>query len=120
LTTINYTGKGTLFVTGNVQINANLVTAGNNSFPANVMGVMTPNDISFTTAQLDVMGAFYAENSIICQKQTDLVGTIVANYFNMGTNVPAIYQVPDLKDNLPPGMIGANARWYMVVAWIKS
>ena len=81
---------------------------------------MTPNDIDFNEAQIDVMGAFYAENQVIVQKQTDIIGTIVSNYFNMGTNVPAIFQVPELSSNLPPGMIGADARWYMVVGWFKS
>jgi hypothetical protein len=31
----------------------------------------------------------------------------VSNYFDMGTNVPAIFQVPSLADNLPQGMVGA-------------
>ena len=118
--TVTYTGSGSILVTGNVHIDASLVTAGNNSFPTNIMGIMTPKNISFTDSDLDVMGLFYAENSVIAQKQTDIVGTIVSNYFDMGTNVPAIYQVPEVANNLPPGLIGADARWYMVVAWLKS
>ena len=117
---ILYTGKGSILVTGNAEIATNLLTPGNNSFPTNILGIMTPNNISFTTAQLDVMGVFYAENSIIAQKQTDILGTFVSNYFDMGTNVPAIYQVPQVSNNLPPGMIAQNSRWYMVVGWIKS
>ncbi len=118
--TINYTGTGSLLVTGNVQIDVNLYTAGNNSFPNNIMGIMTPNNIGFNEANIDVMGIFYAENSVVVQKQTDIMGTIVSNYFDMGTNVPSIFQVPDTANNLPPGMIGGNATWYMVVGWLKS
>jgi hypothetical protein len=52
------------------------------------------------------MGAFYAQNRIVSAKQTTIMGTFVSNYFDMGTNVPDIYQVPSLADNLPLGMIG--------------
>jgi len=119
--TINYTGKGSILSTGNVQVDVNLLTAGNNSFPNNNIGFMTPNNITLgTTAQMDAMGLFYAENQIICSKQTDILGTFVSNYFNMGTNVPAIYQVPEVINHLPPGMIGGNTYWYTIVGWIKS
>ncbi|MEJ5171968.1 MAG: hypothetical protein WHU10_13355, partial [Fimbriimonadales bacterium] len=39
-------------------------------------------------------------------KQNQIAGTFVANFFDMGTNVPNIYQVPELRRNLPPGMPG--------------
>lgn len=119
--TITYTGTGVILVTGDVQINTDLVTSGNNSFPNNIMGIMTPNDIGFNQAQIDVMGLFYAENQVTVEKQTDIMGTIVSNYFDMGTNVPSIFQVPETANNLPPGMIGGdNVYWYLLVAWIKS
>jgi hypothetical protein len=36
----------------------------------------------------------------------------------MGTNVPSIYQVPDVADNLPPGMINDTPIWLLkVVSW---
>jgi hypothetical protein len=60
-----------------------------------------------TVSQLSLMGAYYAQGRIICSKQTTVIGTFVANYFDMGTNVPCIYQVPSLADNLPHGMMGA-------------
>ncbi len=119
--TITYTGSGSILVTGNVLINTDLVTSGANSFPNNIVGIMTPNSIDFNEASIDVMGLFYAESQVTVQKQTDIMGTIVSNYFDMGTNVPAIYQVPDTVDNLPPGMIsGDEAFWYLLVAWIKT
>ena len=113
-----YTGKGTIVVTGEVDISANLYTAGNNSFPTNVMGVMTPNTIEFGMSQVDAMGAFFAETEIISKMQTDVVGAFVSNYFNMGNQVPAIYQVPALVDNLPPGMISPDSIWIIdTVMW---
>ena len=118
--TITYTGSGAILAEGNVQINTDLVTSGNNSFPTNILGIMTPNTIGFNEANIDVMGLFYGETRVKPEKQTDIVGTIVSNYFDMGTNVPAIYQVPDVINHLPPGLIGQNGTWVMkIVSWQK-
>jgi len=118
--TLTYSGEGSILATGNVSINVNLVTNGNNSFPANIMGVMTPGNITFNEANIDVMGLFYGESQIISQKQTDVLGTFISNYFNMGTNVPSIFQVPDTVNNLPPGMIGGDPYWTTtIVSWEK-
>ena len=119
--TITYTGSGAILAEGNVQINANLVTNGNNSFPTNIIGIMTPNTIGFNEANIDVMGLFYAENTVKVEKQTDIVGTIVSNYFDIGTNVPSVYQVPDVMNNLPAGLIGQGDTWIMKkVSWRKT
>lgn len=119
-TTINYTGTASVLVTGNVQIDVNFVTAGDNSFPNNIVGIMTPNQIGFNEANIDVMGLFYAEDTITIQKQTDIMGTIVSNYFDMGTNVPDVYQVPETLNHLPPGLIGQDSIWIMsIVSWQK-
>jgi len=121
--TITYSGQGSILVTGDVGINVNLLTPvpvvpGTSTFPTNILGVMTPNDITFDSAQIDVMGIFYGENKITSQKQTDVAGTFASNYFDMGTNVPGIFQVPAVADNLPPGIIGSDPVWVVsVVAW---
>ena len=113
--TVNYSGRAALLVYGDVTIDANLITCNNgvktntaNSFPVNnILGIMASNNMTVgSTAQLDIMGAFYAQNKITSAKQTNVMGTFVSNYFDMGTNVPNIYQVPALADNLPLGMIG--------------
>lgn len=118
--TITYTGSGVVLAEGNVQINANLVTNGNSSFPNNILGIMTPNTIGFNEANIDVMGLFYAENTVRVEKQTDLVGTIVSNYFDMGTNVPSVYQVPEVINHLPGGIIGQQGSWVMkTISWQK-
>ena len=118
--TITYSGTGTILAEGDIQIDVNLVTSGANSFPTNIMGFMTPQDIGFNEANIDVMGVFYGENQIQVQKQTDMMGTIVSNYFDVGTNVPAIYQVPEVSNNLPIGMIGANAYAFVIEMWRRE
>lgn len=111
-TTISYTGKGAILVTGNATVDVNLLTINADgtaaqSFPANCLGIMTRGNLTVgSTAQLKLMGAFYAQGMVRSSKQTTTMGTLVGNYFDMGTNVPDIYQVPTLADNLPDGMIG--------------
>ncbi len=110
--TIEYQGKGSLTTTGSMTVTCNLITRWLNTYPSqDILGVMAVDEISFTTSQLDIMGLFYAENQIISQKQTSVAGTFFSNYFDMGQNVPAIYQVPETIRNLPPGMIGAFNIW---------
>jgi len=115
---IYYTGKGSLLVTGNVEVAANLYTQGDSSFPTNIMGIMTPNQINFNAAQLDVMGLFYAEDTITSEKQTDVTGTFLSNFLDMGTNVPSVFQVILGVESLPPGLIGSEPIWLAtVVSW---
>jgi hypothetical protein len=113
--TINYTGRAAFLVYGDVAIDTSLISCNNgdpndiaDSFPVNnIIGIMASEDMVVgSTSQLDIMGAFYAQNKIQSSKQTNVMGTFVSNYFDMGTNVPNIYQVPALADNLPLGMIG--------------
>ena len=116
--TINYTGTGSILVTGDVEIGCSLVTQGNNSFPSNIIGIMTPGEIMFTKSQIDVMGIFYAEDTITSTMQTDVTGTFVSNYFDMGIQVPNIFQVPDIINNLPAGMINQDPIWIIrTVSW---
>lgn len=112
--TINYTGRAAILVNGNVTLDTNLYSQNAdgttaNSFPENnFLGIMAEqNMIVGSLSQLEIMGGFYAQNTIQTSKQTTVMGTFVASYFDMGTNVPDIYQVPALSDNLPLGMIGA-------------
>jgi len=113
--TIYYSGRGALLVDGNVTIDCNLYTCNNKnpldtnlSYPVNnCLGIMSRNDMLVgSKSQLDIMGAFYAQGTIKTMKQTNVVGTFVANYFDMGSQVPNIFQVPSLARNLPYGMVG--------------
>ena len=112
--TINYTGRAALLVHGDVTLDTDLYTVNADgttadSFPVNnILGIMAEDDMVVgSLSQLRLMGAFYAQGRIICSKQTIVMGTFVSNYFDMGSQVPDIYQVPTLADNLPHGMIGA-------------
>ncbi len=112
--TMNYTGRAAILVRGDAAIEVNLLSRNadgstDNSFPiANCIGIMAENNMDVgMTAQLTIMGGFYAQNRVRSQRQSTILGTMVGNYFDMGTNVPDIYQVPALADNLPYGMIGA-------------
>ncbi len=141
--TVTYEGAGAILASGNVQIDVNLVTNGGNvstdsnlvttgtpSYPTkviggvtkpNIMAIMTPGSVGFNEANINVMGLFYGETSIISQKQTNVMGTFVSNYFDMGTNVPKIYQVPQVVNYLPGGLIGGTTGWIMsVVSWQKN
>ena len=111
-----YTGRGAILVSGDVTLDGDLVPCNNGdpddyvrSFPENnCLGLMAGNDmfVGDRVSQMDIMGAFYAQNRIVSAKQTRVMGTFVAEYFDMGNQVPDIYQVPALADNLPLGMVG--------------
>lgn len=110
---IRYTGRGTLYSTGTINIRGNLLPAAGQTFPTTAaLGFVAVHDINLATgngdSQLKMIGAFYAQGTIRSAKQNQIAGTFVATYYDMGTNVPNIYQVPALKNNLPPGMPGGD------------
>ncbi|MFH1782842.1 MAG: pilus assembly PilX N-terminal domain-containing protein [Candidatus Omnitrophota bacterium] len=116
---ITYTGKGVLVVSGNISITTDFLTPDvPNSFPNNLIGFITPNTVTCSTAQTEVMGAFYAENEIISTKQTIVTGSFVSNFFDMGNEVPKIFQVPSLANALPDGFIGKGSIWIVtILSW---
>lgn len=112
---ILYSGRAALLVDGNVKIGTHLITCNNNdpsdtanSFPQNnIIGIMATQDMEVgLVSQLSLMGAFYAAGRIKSSFQSVVAGTFVANYFDMGSQVPRIFQVPELQNWLPYGMIG--------------
>jgi hypothetical protein len=122
---IDYVGRGAILVNGNVTLDTDLYSMNAdgstaNSFPvANFFGIMAQGDMVVgSLAQLNLMGGFYAQGQVACSKQSTIMGTFVSNYFDMGTNVPNIYQVPELADNLPLGMVGNFPVFvYDTVSW---
>jgi len=124
---ITYEGRGTIVVVdsagvgGDIDIQVDLLTddVGPTAYPIdNIVGFITPNSISFNNAQTDVMGIFYGEDVITANKQTRVAGAFVSDWFNMGNQVPCIFQILDMQKYLPPGMIGASPVWYVqIVAW---
>jgi hypothetical protein len=130
---ITYSGTGTIYAAGDgvssgdidasgdgvtgsgkIDIHSNLLPA--DMFPTvSVLGVMARSDINLATgngdSQLMMAGAFFAGNQIVSGKQNEILGTFVCDYFDMGSNVPRIYQVPTLAENLPPGLIASEDIW---------
>jgi Tfp pilus assembly protein PilX len=115
---MRYVGRGTLVSTGSVSIGSSLVPS-SSTFPINhALGVISRHDINLGTdggsAQLELAGAYYAQERITSAKQNELLGTFVTSYFSMA-NVPRMYQVPVLPDYLPPGMPGSGRIWVKTV-----
>ena len=66
---------------------------------------MKTSALIFSLAFLPLVPA-HAQGTIKSAKQNQIAGTFVASYFDMGSNVPNIYQVPSLPYNMPPAMPG--------------
>ncbi|MFH0872866.1 MAG: hypothetical protein V1878_10330, partial [bacterium] len=127
--TVLYSDKGTLYVTGDVNINDCVLPvdpipatpAMDPSFPTiNCIGIIAGNNIDLNCGQSQVQhcGAFYAQGTIKANKQTQTAGTWVSNYFDFTDQVPGIYQVPLLGKNLPPGMPGGDPYFFIkTVYW---
>ena len=119
-TPVIFDGKGTLVSEGDINVSTHVLSAG--TFPTDdVMGFIAYDNIGIGTgkgdAQLNMMGAFFAGDQITNQKQTQLAGAMVSNYFQID-NVPDLFHVPSIVDNLPPGMPGSetiNIYTYKVV-----
>ncbi len=108
---IRYVGNGTIYSAGTIRIDGDFLPLPGLTFPTTTrIGVVARNDLMLATgagsAQLKMAGAFYAQDTIVSRKQNQIAGTFVGSYFDMGTNVPSIYQVPDLVENMPPAMPG--------------
>jgi len=115
---MRYLGRGTLVSTGSVYLGTNMIPS-SASFPINhALGVIARRELKIATgggdSQLQIAGAFYAQEKITSAKQNELLGTFVSSYFAMD-NVPHMYQIPSLPDNLPPGMPGSSRVWVKTV-----
>ncbi len=110
-TELRYQGRGTLYATQDIYIGNNLLPKAGQTFPTTTaLGIVAGRNMGLATgngdSQLSMAGAFYAQGTVTSAKQNQILGTFVANFFDMGKNVPNIYQVPTLSKNLPPGMPG--------------
>ena len=112
-TAITYSGQGSLVTPNSVYVHADVVPA--HIFPiTDALGLIAGDKIELATgagdAQLKMALAMYAQHEVICKKQSDIAGTIVSSYYSM-SNVPKLYQVPELANHLPPGMPAADPIW---------
>lgn len=109
--TIRYTGDGTIYSAGTIRVDGDLLPLSGEVFPTTTrLGMVAQRDLMLATgngsAQLKMAGAFYAMGKIVSRKQNQIAGTFVAGHYDMGSNVPSIYQVPSLVYNMPPAMPG--------------
>jgi hypothetical protein len=109
-TPVIYDGSGTLVSEQDISISTHVLSQ--NTFPTNdVLGFITPDDLEIGCgpgdAHLDIMGVFFAQNQITNRKQNQLAGAMVSDYFDI-FNVPDLFHVPSVADNLPPGMPGGG------------
>ena len=110
---INYSGNGTLVTPNSSFVHCNLLPK--TRFPTtDALGLIAGDRVELATgsgdAQLTMAIAMYAQHKVISVKQSEIAGTIVSSYFEM-SNVPRIYQTPDLAKFLPPGLPGADPIW---------
>jgi hypothetical protein len=108
---VTYTGNGTLYATQDIKLDGNFLPTTGQVFPTTARcGLIAKRNMLLATgagsSQLSMAGAFYAQGTIVSAKQNQIAGTFVANYYDLGTNVPNIYQVPSLPWNMPPAMPG--------------
>ena len=108
---VDYAGVGTMYVDGDCYFGNSLMPTAGLVFPYDAaLGMVVGQNLNLSTgpgdAQIQMAGAFYAQGIVKSAKQNDILGTFVANFFDMGSQVPNIYQVPVLKDLLPPVMPG--------------
>lgn len=108
--TITYEGKGSIVLTGNLTINVNFYPreTGVGVFPErHIIGFMTPKNIALGvsgTGRNEIMGVFYAGGTGNIVKPSKVAGGFIAHQIIL-TQVPDIFQVKNIKDNLPRGMI---------------
>jgi hypothetical protein len=100
----------TLFVGGNTLIEATFgpLSTGylNGGNSTNSLGMVTAGDLTFDGKNGDFYtGFYYAQNQINFNKQSHFAGTVIGGVVNW-SQVPNVYQVPNLANYLPPGMPG--------------
>lgn len=107
---IIYEGSGTLATPASTFVHCDLLPK--TRFPtADALGLIAGDRIELATgsgdAQLTMALAMYAQHKIVSVKQNEIAGTMVGSYYQM-SNVPRLYQVPELANYLPPGMPGGD------------
>ncbi len=100
-----------------IRIYHSLLPAG--VFPTgDTLGLIAKDRILMDTAEVNVAAAIFAENQVKLKKQLQVVGSIVTRYFDIGAQVPHVYQMPNLVKYLPPGMPGGQTyNFVKILSW---
>ncbi len=119
--TIRYGGKGMLISSGSIFIHSHLFPE--RIFPTDdVIGFIAAEDIYILPHKvypLYFIGALFAEETVYIAEKSHVIGSIVANSFEMG-RMSIIAQVPALATNLPPDMIAGWPDWYIMTRQWKE
>jgi len=125
---VDYSGTGTIYATGDVRIHSDLLPTGdylNTANPnPNNLGIIADIDMHIADgpgeSAIKVMAALYAENYASVAKQTNIAGALVAQAFDLGNQVPSVWQVPILSTHLPPGMPGSDPMLFVTGADVTN
>ena len=125
---VEYDGTGTIYAIGDIRIHGDLMpnTKYLDTGNPNVdnLGLIADDDMDLATGPgeswIKVMAALYAEGQTTIAKQTRIAGAVVSTYFDMGTNVPRIFQAANLSNNLPPGMPGSAPMLFVTGADVTN
>ncbi len=107
--TLRFSGRGTLYSRGSIAVDCNFYPTDAGRFPSTAaVGLIASEDVTLggTGGGHWLTGAIYAQNTARCTMQYNLVGSLVSKYYDLGSQVPNIFQVPSLSDSMPPGMPG--------------
>lgn len=107
---------GTFFCNGNLGIRGDFSPDPNKGYlkgitgvdDINSLGVTTTGDITFAGKPGNIhAGFYYAAGQVNFNKQSKFAGTVIGGLVNF-SQVPDIYQVPNLENYLPPGVPGGQ------------
>ncbi len=100
-----------------ITVNSDLLPVG--VFPTgHTLGLLAKDRLVMARSQNHVAAAVFAENQVKITKQYQVVGAIVSRFFDMGAQVPSVYQMPNLARYLPPGMPGGKIlNFVKILSW---
>lgn len=100
-----------------ITVNSDLLPLG--IYPTvDTLGLLAKDQVVMAQSQNKVAAAVFAENQVQITKQYQVVGAVVSRFFDMGNQVPRLYQMPNLIKHLPPGMPGAEAfNFVKILSW---
>ncbi len=100
-----------------ITVNSDLLPVG--VFPTgDALGLLAKDRLVMARSQNQIAAAVFAENQVQVTKQYQVVGAIVSRFFDMGTNTPRVYQMPNLARYLPPGMPGGQIlNFVKILSW---
>jgi len=125
---IEYTGTGTIYATNDIKIHWDIVPQGEylntQGSARHNLGLIADHNLSVASgpgdAWIKVFAALYGGNEIKVKKQSRIAGSMVSIDFDLGANVPRLFQVPKLAGMLPPGMPGADPMLYVLRAEVAN